>query len=65
MRAYATYLAAGLVMGVLDFLWLRTMDPIYRQAFGSGLVYREPIEYTLVRVRVVRGKAMVAFRQDP
>jgi len=38
MRALATsYLAAGLVMGVLDFLWLRTMDPIYRQAFGAVL----------------------------
>jgi uncharacterized membrane protein len=39
MRAIATsYLAAALVMGVLDFLWLRTMvDPLYRPALGAML----------------------------
>src|SRR5438067_9872647 len=39
MRAIVTsYLAAALVMGVLDFLWLRTMvDPLYRPALGAVL----------------------------
>jgi uncharacterized membrane protein len=39
MRALAaSYLAAALVMGVLDFLWLRaTVDPIYQRALGAVL----------------------------
>ena len=39
MRALLTsYLAAGLVMGVLDFVWLRaTVDPIYQPVLGAVL----------------------------
>ena len=34
----ASYLAAALVMGTLDFLWLRTMvEPVYRPAIGTML----------------------------
>ena len=32
-----SYLAAALVMGPLDFVWLRTMDPVYQRAFGAVL----------------------------
>lgn len=39
MREYLIgYLAAALVMGVLDFLWLRLMvEPVYQPAIGSVL----------------------------
>lgn len=39
MRALVTsYLAAALVMGVLDFIWLRTtVDPIYQPALSAVL----------------------------
>ncbi len=39
MRGIVTsYLAAALVMGSLDFLWLRTMvEPVYRPALGAVL----------------------------
>lgn len=38
MRTIAvSYLAAGLVMGVLDFAWLRSMTPVYQRAFGAML----------------------------
>lgn len=39
MRALAiSYLAAALVMGSLDFLWLRTtVEPIYHRALGAVL----------------------------
>lgn len=42
MRALAaSYLAAALVMGVLDFLWLRaTVDPIYQRALGAVLAQK-------------------------
>ena len=34
----ASYLAAALVMGTLDFLWLRTaVEPVYRPAIGTML----------------------------
>ena len=34
----ASYLAAGLVMGMLDFIWLRTMvDSLYRPGIGAVL----------------------------
>lgn len=34
----ASYLAAGLVMGILDFIWLRTMvDSVYRPGIGAVL----------------------------
>lgn len=34
----ASYLAAALVMGLLDFIWLRTMvDPVYRPSIGAVL----------------------------
>ena len=35
-----SYLAAALVMGPLDFVWLRTMDPVYQRAFGAVLAQK-------------------------
>src|SRR5690349_14428827 len=45
MRALLTsYLAAALVMGVLDFLWLRTtVDAFYQPALGAVLAEKPNI----------------------
>jgi uncharacterized membrane protein len=56
MRAIVTsYLAAALVMGGLDYLWLRmTVGPVYQRAFGAILAEKpnmsEVIAFYLVYV---------------
>jgi uncharacterized membrane protein len=38
MKAIVAYFAAGLVMLVLDAIWLSSMGAVYRQHFGSMLL---------------------------
>jgi uncharacterized membrane protein len=50
MRAlFTSYLMAALVMGVLDFLWLRTtVDPLYQPALGSMLAEKPNMAAAIV-----------------
>jgi uncharacterized membrane protein len=66
MRAIVTsYLAAALVMGGLDFLWLRTtVEPVYRPALG-GVLADEPNMPAVIAFYLVYLAGVVIFAIRP